>query len=312
MASMAGHHPRMRLGHFDMNLLFALDALLDSGSVTAAAQRLGMAQSSTSSALARLREHFGDELLVPVGRRMELTSLARALRQPVREILLKAESAVQRRPSFDPASSTRRFRVRASDYATSVLLAPVVRRLAREAPGVQMRIANMSPDVPEQLQRGEVDLVIYPEEHRNPALPHQALFEDVCVCVIDAAHPVIGDTIDAETYFAHGHVAWDFGDDRLAAFEEMIAARHGRRRRIDVVTTNFNTLPQLVAGTPRIATVFSRLGTLYAHYLPLRVLPMPLDLPPLRELMQWHRHADDDAAHAWLRQVIYEEASRVG
>lgn len=302
----------MRLGHFDMNLLFALDALLDSASVTAAAQRLGMAQSSTSSALARLREHFGDELLVPVGRRMALTALGQALRQPVREILLRSESAIERRPSFEPASSTRRFRVRASDYATTVLLAPVVRRLAREAPGVQLRIANMSNDVPEQLRRGEVDLVIYPEEHRNPALPHQALFEDVCVCVIDAAHPTIGDSIDADTYFAHGHVAWDFGDDRLAAFEQMIAARHGRRRRIEVVTTNFNTLPQLVEGTPRIATVFRRLGALYARHLPLRLLPLPLDLPPLRELMQWHQHADGDAAHAWLRGLVYEEASRVG
>ncbi|MDR6388304.1 LysR family transcriptional regulator [Paraburkholderia phenoliruptrix] len=300
----------MRLGHFDMNLLVALDALLDTRSVTRASERLHIGASATSSALGRLREYFGDPLLMQVGRRMELTPLGRSLAQPVREILLNVQSTVVARLEFDPAQARRNFVIRASDYLTTVLLTNVVQRLQREAPGITLHIANMTDDVSEQLDRGEVDLVIYPSISVNPAHPSQALFEESFSCVVWKGNPLVGDTLSLEQYKEMGHVAATFGDSRSVSFEGLVMANLGISRTVEVTTTNFNTLPQLVIGTTRIATVMTRLARLYAHYLPLRILPLPMNLPPLVEMMQWHAINTSDPAHIWMRRVLQEQAQR--
>ena len=298
----------MRLGHFDMNLLVALDALLDTRSVTRASERLHIGASATSSALGRLREYFGDELLMQVGRRMDLTPLGRSLAQPVREILLTVQSTVVARLEFDPAQARRNFVIRASDYLTTVLLIDVVQRLQREAPGITLHIANMADDVPDRLDRGEVDFVIYPSVSVNPEHPSQALFEETYSCVVWTGNTLVGETLSLEQYRQMGHVAATFGDSRSVSFESLMMANLGVSRAIEVTTTNFNTLPQLVIGTTRIATVHKRLAQIYAHYLPLRLLPLPMDFPPLVEVMQWHAINNSDPAHVWMRRVLLEQA----
>lgn len=298
----------MRLGHFDMNLLVALDALLDTRSVTRASERLHIGASATSSALGRLREYFGDELLMQVGRRMELTPLGRSLAQPVREILLTVQSTVVARLEFDPAQARRNFVIRASDYLTTVLLIDVVQRLQREAPGITLHIANMADDVPDRLDRGEVDFVIYPSVSVNPEHPSQVLFEETYSCAVWSGNTLVGETLSLEQYQQMGHVAATFGDSRSVSFESLIMANLGVSRSIEVTTTNFNTLPQLVIGTTRIATVHTRLAQIYAHYLPLRLLPLPMDFPPLVEVMQWHAINNSDPAHVWMRRVLLEQA----
>jgi LysR family nod box-dependent transcriptional activator len=298
----------MRLGHFDMNLLVALDALLDTRSVTRASERLHIGASATSSALGRLREYFGDDLLMQVGRRMELTPLGRSLAQPVREILLTVHSTVVARLEFDPAQARRNFVIRASDYLTTVLLIDVVQRLQREAPGITLHIANMADDVPDRLDRGEVDFVIYPSVSVNPEHPSQTLFEETYSCVVWTGNTLVGETLSLEQYRQMGHVAATFGDSRSVGFESLAMANLGVSRSIEVTTTNFNTLPQLVIGTTRIATVHTRLAQIYAHYLPLRLLPLPMDIPPLVEVMQWHAINNSDPAHVWMRRVLQEQA----
>ena len=228
----------------------------------------------------------------------------------MREILLNVQSTVVARLEFDPAQARRNFVIRASDYLTTVLLTNVVQRLQREAPGITLHIANMTDDVSEQLDRGEVDLVIYPSISVNPAHPSQALFEESFSCVVWKGNPLVGDTLSLEQYKEMGHVAATFGDSRSVSFEGLVMANLGISRTVEVTTTNFNTLPQLVIGTTRIATVMTRLARLYAHYLPLRILPLPMNLPPLVEMMQWHAINTSDPAHIWMRRVLQEQAQR--
>jgi DNA-binding transcriptional LysR family regulator len=238
---------------------------------------------------------------------MELTPLGKALAQPVREILLNVQSRVIARPDFDPASAERDFVIRASDYLTTVLLVDVVQRLQREGPKIRLHIANMTDDVPAQLNRGEVDLVIYPSASVNPRHPSETLFEETYTCVVWAQNGVVSETLSFDQYFELGHVAAAFGE-RSISFESMAITSRGLRRSVEVTTTNFNTLPQLVIGTSRIATIHTRLAEIYARYLPLRVLPVPFDLPPLVEVMQWHGSNSDDPAHTWMRRLIKEVA----
>ena len=130
----------MRFKGLDLNLLIALDALLTERNVSVAARKVFLSQSAMSGALSRLREHFGDELLVPVGRRMVLTSAAELLAEPLRQLVLQIEATVGASLKFEPSKSTRTFVVHASDYITEVVLNHVVPMIAQEAPGVVLEI----------------------------------------------------------------------------------------------------------------------------------------------------------------------------
>jgi DNA-binding transcriptional LysR family regulator len=303
----------VRLDRFDLNLLVVLDTLLEERNVTRASQRLHIGQSACSGALARLRSYFDDELLVPVGRRLELTPLAQGLVDPVRDALLRARAAIARRPGFDPALAERRFTVCASDYVTTVLLAQAVRRIAQQAPGLALDIRSPPKDLVQAFERGGIDLLVMPEQYAQ-SLPHpQArLFEDSHVCLVWQGHTGIGDTLDMAGYMAHGHVAVRFGDERSVAFEEWFLPRYGQQRRVEGSVDNFTTLPLLVIGTQRVATLHRRLAAQFVSHLPLRLLAAPFEMPPLVEVMVWPRYQDRDPAHAWLRQALLHCAAEMG
>ncbi|MCA0239635.1 MAG: LysR family transcriptional regulator [Proteobacteria bacterium] len=298
----------MRLGHFDLNLLVALDALLETKSVTKAADRLCIGASATSSALGRLREHYNDELLHQIGRRMELTPLAKTLVQPVRDIILRTQRTVGARPGFDPASEGRHFVFNVSDYAGSVFIPPLLRHLQLHAPAITLDLLGLGDNALERLERGEVDFVIVPDRYGNEKLPSVPLFDEGYSCVVWRGNKLVGDALSLEQYLSMGHVAARFGDSRVVAFEGWYLQQCGINRRVEVVASTFNALPQLVVGTTRVATVHTRMAQLYARRMPLKVLPLPVDIPRLQMLLQWHGIRDDDPAHAWMREQMQHVA----
>lgn len=294
----------MRLGHFDLNLFVTLDALLETRSISRAADRLHIGASATSSALGRLREHFGDELLVQMGRRMELTPLAQSMREPVRDLILRAQATLAAKSNFDPASEQRRFVFNASDYATTVLLTPLAHHLETEAPGISIDVVGLGDSNLQRLERGEVDLAIYPERNASEAHPREDLLTESYSCVVWTGHHLKGDAISYDEYMAARHVATQFGDQRVASFETWFLSTHGMARHVVVTASTFNALPMLVIGTQRVATMHTRLAQMYSRILPVRLLAPPFDIPPLHLVMQWNRHNDQDPAHAWLRRRL--------
>ncbi|WP_028311749.1 LysR family transcriptional regulator [Derxia gummosa] len=301
----------MRLGHFDLNLFVTLDALLDTRSITRAAERLHIGASATSSALGRLREHFGDELLVQVGRRMELTPLAQSLREPVRDVILRSHATLASGKRFDPATARRRFVFNASDYATTVLLTPLVQALEAEAPGIVVDIVGLGDSSVERLERGDVDFAIYPERNASPDHPRLQLMEETYSCVVWTGHHLKGGQMDFDHYMRARHVAAQFGDQRVATFESWFMATHGVQRNVVVTASSFNALPLLVVGTQRIATMHTRLARMYARLLPIRVLPAPFEMPVLKLVLQWNRLLDHAPDHCWLRERILAVAEQV-
>lgn len=300
----------MRFNRLDLNLLVALDILMAERSITRAANRLNLSQSATSGVLARLREFFGDELLVQVGRAMVLTPLAVSLETPIRDVLLQIQSAIDIRPAFVPATSERHFRIISSDYPATVLLAEVGRRLHISAPRMTMEIMAPHDGFLEQVDRGEVDILIMPEKYLSPQHPRVPLFEDSYSCVVWASNSVVGDTLTLEQFMELGHVSTLFGIQRQApSFEEWFMQSAGLSRRIEATTNTFSAMPHFVIGTNRVATMHTRLASLYAHYFPLRLIKPPLDMPPVMECMQWHKFSDKDPAHIWFRNVLKEVAA---
>jgi DNA-binding transcriptional LysR family regulator len=302
----------MHFRQLDLNLLVALDALLTERSITRAGKRVYLTQSAMSGALARLREYFGDELLVQVGRRMVPTPLGESLAGPVRDILLQVQQTLQARPAFDPATSNRRFSIMLSDYVASVLMVDFVRHLSRIAPGVQIEMVSNDMEAPtEALERGDVDLMIMPSQYLAADHPSQPLFDDNYVCIVSADHPEVGETLSTEQYLALGHVMVHFNRGRNPSVDEWVVGRLGLARRIEVVAINFSSVAAFVVGTRRVATLQGRLARRFAKLTPIKVLPCPVDIPPLREAMQWHQQFERDPGLAWLRSELQTVAGRM-
>ncbi len=301
----------MRFKNLDLNLLVALDVLLEEQNITRAATRLHMTQSATSGVLGRLRTYFEDELLVQVGRKMVPTPLAKELEIPIREVLLKIQTSITDKPVQSIAESKRHFSIMASDYLITVLFREVIELINREAPMITFELISPSEMAIEMLIRGEIDLMIAPEHFMVQDHPSQLLFEEQHVCVVWSGNTVVGDSVTLEEYLQLGHVAAAFGRNRTPAIEDWFIKQYGCQRRLEVLTHDFNTLPQLVIGTQRIATMHSRLAAFYARTEPLRILPPPVDLPVMREHMSWHRSLDRDPVLRWLRERLLEVAGRV-
>lgn len=299
----------MRLDRFDLNLLVVLDVLLEERNVTRASERLHIGQSATSAALGRLRDYFGDSLLVQVGRRMELTPLAQSLVAPVRDALMRARSAIAIRPVFEPASVSRSFSIAASDYMMDVLLADVVRGLAATAPGMRLDIRRAPLDVIEVFERGMIDVLIIPEQYASHLQHPQAEVlrdEQVCMMCAEAARDIAVLTMDA--YLDRGHVSIRLGDETSLAFEEWFLPRYGRQRRVECTIDQFSIAPLLVMGTERIVTMHRRMAEEMARRFPVRLFPAPFDMQPVCEVMVWPRYLDEDPSHRWLRGAILEAA----
>jgi len=295
----------MDFSGLDLNLLVALDALFAEKSVSRAGERLHLSQSATSGALARLREAFHDPLLVQVGRKMTLTPLGEGLVEPVRDFLLQAETILNNSPGFDPSSSTRKFRLVMSDYVETVVMTEALPRLQELAPRIGLELLSNLEGTSEPLERGEIDLAIMPTRYLVPGHPSEPLFDDEFTCLSWAGNSRIKRDLSLDTYLSLGHVVVRFGRlQQLPTFDEWFVERFGHQRRIEVVTTAFNLVPQLLIGTSRVATLHRRLASFYQRYLPLKLVAPPLEIPRLEESMQWHRSRDRDPGTVWLRSVL--------
>jgi DNA-binding transcriptional LysR family regulator len=298
----------MRFNRLDLNLLIGLDVLLAECNITRAARRLCLSQSAASGILARLRDYFGDELLVQSGRRMVPTPLALSLMEPVRDILLKIERTVETAADFRPDVACRHFRVVASDYVGSVVLAALSARIGAVAPGVTLEILQPHEHAMVQMERGEIDLLLMPERYLARTYPSEALFADRFSCIVWSGNADVGASLTESDFLRLGHVATSFGSHRQVAFEETHFKSVGLSRRIEVVCATFNMLPQFVVGTRRVATLPHRLAVQLARHYPVRVVEPPLAIPGIVECMQWHPSTQHDAAHVWLRALLRDAA----
>lgn len=299
----------MRFQRLDLNLLVALDALLTERSVSLAAERICLSQSATSSALGRLREYFGDELLVVKGRNMVLTARAEELVEPVRAVLEQIRSTIAVSPPFDPATSDRTLTLMASDYMTEVLLTAVLRDIQAAAPLMRFEILPIN-DAVESLERGGIDILLTIDYALSPDHPRQVLFEDDYVVMGWKDSPVMQSPITRERYFELGHVTTRFGRRRMPAFDEWFMRRQTQQRRVEVVAPSFLSVASLVIGTDRIATMHRRLARLVVEQLPLAIQPVPFDIPPIREAAQWHISNNNDPAIRWVVERLAAVAAQ--
>ncbi|WP_050462866.1 LysR family transcriptional regulator [Herbaspirillum autotrophicum] len=293
----------MRLDKLDLNLLVALDTLLDTVSVSEASRRMHLTQSAMSNALGRLRDHFGDPLLVPMGRKMVMTERGRLLKAPIREILLQIQQVTARAEIFDAASSNRCFKVAASDYFVLTCAPIILEYCARHAPSIVLDFQLLTPGLSDALDRGEVDLLVLPEIYRFEKHPSTILLQDDWVCIVSNRGP---DQISKEDFFSCTHVVKAPIHDIYVSMDEWAIRRINMQRKVAGAVPQYGHLPQAVARTPHLALIQRKLAGLYTSWLPIKILDSPIDIPPLVEIMQWNRINENDPGLAWLRSVLFD------
>jgi DNA-binding transcriptional LysR family regulator len=289
--------------NLDLNLLVALDALLQERSVTRAAARLGLTQPTLSHSLARLRRHFRDDLLYRSGNSYDLTPLAVQLAGRTAVAL----DGVQRIFAVQPqeiATSTRQFALSCSDYGAAVVGPPLSAALAAQAPQarVHFRFGDPTWFASDDDRLRAVDGLIMPHGFLR-GLPHIDLFSDRWVCLVSNDNTSVGAALTMADLkrlpWAAAFTGPSPGTTGLRQLEQL-----GVQPQVQVVVNGFVTLPLFISGTDRICMLPHRVASLMAPSAGLRVLECPFDAVPVVQALWWHPVFERDAEHAWLRQLL--------
>ncbi|MDZ4189763.1 MAG: LysR family transcriptional regulator [Hydrogenophaga sp.] len=291
--------------NLDARLLQLLVAVVDTGSITGAAQRLGVTQSAVSHLLDKLRGITGDALFVKSGRGIVATARAEAMAVQARELLGQLERFA-RSGDFAPATWQTTFTIAANDFQRDVLLPGLARRLRQQAPGVALRVIPSNIPSLEMLRLEHCQLAISPRPPEGSDILQKRLFEDRYRVFYDPA--MRSAPTSPAQYLEADHVTVVYEPRRPLDLDQHLAER-GIQRRFAVMVPGFSGLPAFVHGSALLATAPGLLqrGLLQG----LASAPVPVPCPNLPMYLVWHLRHQQDPAHRWLREQLEAEALQV-
>lgn len=297
---------RMNVDDLDLNLLTVFDRVLRERSITRAAESLGLSQPAISNALARLRALTGDRLFVRAATGMVPTAYAESVAPAIGQALGAIRSALQRGTDFDATTSDRCFTLYVTDLGEVYFLPRLVARLAAVAPGIRFRTLPTPRDHPATaLQAGTVDLAIGNLPDLKSGFYQQRLFRERYVCIVRDAHPFVGARLTPKRFEVAGHVLAAPSGTGHAAIERFLLA-HGGRGAIAVEVQHFLAVPAIVAQTDLIGIVPTRIARQALRDHPVRLVELPMAIPPFIVKQCWHARAHHDPGNRWLRRHIAE------
>lgn len=311
----------MNLSKIDLNLLVYFSVLLREGNVTKAAEHLGLSQPAMSNGLRRLRKVFNDPLLVRTSNGMMPTDKAQELQPLVQNVLSQIELFVQPTIEFDPIHSKRLFRVMASDYAETTLLPRVRSRMAEEAPETSLDILTPSDVTFQDIEVGNVDLVMNRFDQLPQSLHLSVLWSDTFSCVMREDNPFRED-FNFDKYLKANHVwvnktgmgvATGVNPDNIQklGWVDVALDNLGKRRKIGVYTRHYISAIQLTQQQDLVATVATRSTHLVDYFDNLAVVPAPFEIPDIELHMVWSPLLHHNIAHKWFRNVIRDVANEI-
>lgn len=295
----------MDISRIDLNLLATLEALLAERNVTKAAARLHLSQPAVSAQLARLRDLFGDPLLVPAHRGMTPTAKALELAAPLRQALDQLRATLRDHRDFSPDRASLTVAIACTDYVQATIVVQVVRALRRRAPGVRLAVRNWTPATMErQLADGEIDLVIATPDRDHPRLRSRRLFDESYVLIGRQDHPGLRPGLTIEEFVRLEHVVVSPSGGGFVSPVDDALALLGHRRNVVMSAATFLFVPRIVAASDLVGLVPRRLLRDTADR------PAVVELPWLAEHFEvgliWHERNHGHAGHRWLRDLIVE------
>jgi DNA-binding transcriptional LysR family regulator len=283
----------------DLNLLTALDALLEENSVQAAADRLRLSAPAMSRTLSRIRKSTGDDILVRTGRTMTPTPRALAIRDEVRALVQRANEVLAPARTLNLATLRRTFVIQGHDALLGALFPGLLDTAAAEAPGISLRfLPEPTTDTPD-LARGHVDLDLGSAVPSSAEISHEVVAGDALVAVFRAGHP-LAEEFTLERFAAADHVIVSRRGRPRDGVDRLLAERGLRRRVVATLPTLALALP-VVAHSDTVVVVARDASARARADLGLRAEALDLDLPRAQVVLSWHSRYDTDLAHAWLR-----------
>ena len=290
----------------DLNLLQVAIALLDAGSVSGAARKLGISQPSVSESLRKLRIHFGDQLFVRAGNGMSATPRGAAIAAAARDSFQDLDEKLGPQTPFDPARKHRSFTFALSDVGEIVFLPKLTRALAAASPETPVASVSMRPDpLARAMQEGDVDLAVgyFPDLKRGDFC-QKRLFTHHFVSLIRHDHPVQGEVLTLEQFLSLPH-AVVLSEGRSQEILESHLVEIGLARRVAVYTPHFLSIPTLISRSDMVVTVPHAMGIAFGkREFGLRVMQLPFPSPRIELRQHWHARFQNDARNLWLRGVV--------
>ncbi|KHJ68072.1 transcriptional regulator [Pantoea rodasii] len=290
----------------DLNLLKALDALLDERSVTRAAERLSLTQPAVSGMLVRLRECFDDPLFTRTQRGIIPTLRALELAQPIKTILAEVSELLQPK-AFDPATAEITLKVAATDYALRAVIVPFMAALRLQAPGIRVAVLPVNNEqLTAQFERGDIDFALITPDTAPADLHARSLYDEDYVCLLREGHPLAQtDAFTLDSFCAQDHALVSYVGGSFSGVTDKSLAALGRSRRVTLSVCSFLVLPEILRVSDLISVVPRRL----TQDLPgLSVLPPPLAIQGFNKIVVWHERTHRDAGHRWLRELLFSIA----
>jgi len=291
------------MSKLDLEWLAVFDEVYKTGSVSKAADRLGMAQAAASTMLNKLRSHFDDRLFARTAQGMQPTPYAQRLVVHVREVLSQLDQARGSRGGFDPGEARRNFRICMTDISEVVLLPGLLDHLRRVAPGVHIETEIISTESGRRLEDGEVDLAVGFMPQLDAGFYQQTLFMQNFVCLVSRNHPRIGARLTRKRFEAEAHAVISSSGTGHAIVDKTIT-RLGIERNVVARLSSFLSVARIVAQTELIVIVPRILGEVLETQEPVRLLDAPFVLPPYAVKQHWHERFHADAGNAWLRRTV--------
>lgn len=291
------------LKNLDLKVVAIIGDLYTSRSVSTTAANLSIRQSTVSMALAKLRRHFDDPLFVRTSAGMEPTPRGAELIEVLKNAEFYLRKALEHRVVFDPSNSDRVFRLCSTDIAQLTLLPTLLKRLKRISPSVSVTLCNISDRTPALLESGDVDLAVGFIPPRGTGFYGQRLFQDRFVCALRTDHPRVGKDLPISQFEKEFHVAVSTSGTGHSIVEDTLAS-NGIRRQIGLRVPSFIGLGPILANTDLIAILPEQLGIYLAQSGKIRLVGLPVDIPPYFIYQLWHERLMHDPASQWFRKVI--------
>jgi DNA-binding transcriptional LysR family regulator len=297
---------KMHLTHVrrsDLNLLPALALLLEERSISKAAARHNLSQPAMSRLLQRVRETFGDELLIRTVNGYELTARARRLQEELQSVLPELDRML-RGAVFNPATAEDTFRVCGTDSGSISIASRLPRQLKSIAPNTQLELVAWHDRAFEDITHGRVDVLFWANQVPAPLLFQELIHDDI-VCVVCEKHPIGNRPLTEKKYLDYPHVLLTL----LNPWQSVVDAALGKKlqqRRIGLRVPYYGAAVLAVPGTDLIATMPRRTTENYTHAARVRIVAHPFNVRRLRYLMAWHPSTNAEPALMWFREQLVD------
>lgn len=289
--------------NLDFNLLKAFVVLLDECNVSRAAKRLSVTQPAMSGILNRLRESFHDPLFVRVQHGMQPTERALQLGQTARKILQEIGTMLQV-PKLEPEKLNMTLRIAAMDYVQQIVALPLILRLRRLAPNVQVALLPVQgQNINTLFEQNKIDLALVSRSHLTADLPQTLLYDERYVCAMSRSHPMAAQPLTLDQFCNLPFAMLSYNGGEFSGVTDIALQKIGRKRKVMVSVNHISLLPQLLQSSDLVAVLPEHLAKTLPN---VQLQPPPLVIENFTMMMAWHARTEQDPAHQWLRKVLLE------